>query len=200
MDDFLAEPALLTPAGERILTAAAQLFYAHGIRATGMDAVAEAAETTKKTIYDRFGSKDALVAFYLIRRARRWQHFLDAALDRQPPGPHRIIAVFDALEQWSDGTGRGCAFVNAYAEIGIGIGIDDHPGIAVIRAEKAWMRSRFTALVAEAGIQDAERVASVVQLLYEGAQVIYDVGNVPDALAAARDATRQLLAAEKPAS
>ena len=37
------------------------------------DAPAETAGTTKKTLYDRFGSKDALVALYLLRRAHRWR-------------------------------------------------------------------------------------------------------------------------------
>lgn len=61
----------------------------------------------------------------------------------------------------------------------------DHPGVAVIRAEKAWMRGRFTELVAEAGIGDAERVARIVHLLCEGALVASDVGNDSDAVAAA---------------
>jgi len=195
LNDVLAEPTPLTPAGERIVTAAAELFYTHGIRATGVDTIAEAAGTTKKTLYDRFGSKDALVALYLTRRARRWQMFLAAELDRQPPGPTRVLTVFDALEHWSSTTGRGCAFVKAYAEIGG----NEHPGVAVIRAEKAWMRARFTELVAEAGIRDAERVARIVHLLYEGAMVTSDVGNDPHALAAAREATSQLLANENAA-
>ena len=69
------DPAL-TPAGERLLDAASELFYRRGIRAVGVDLVAETAGTTKKTLYDRFGSKDELVALYLRRRARRWQAFL----------------------------------------------------------------------------------------------------------------------------
>lgn len=195
MIDVLAEPAPLTPAGERIVNAAAELFYARGIRATGVDTIAEAAGTTKKTLYDRFGSKDALVALYLVRRARRWQTFLTDELEQHPAGPTRVLAVFDALQRWSAGLDRGCAFVNAYAEIGS----SDHPGVAVIRAEKAWMRTLFTQLVAAAGIAAADRVAETVHLLYEGALVTSTVGNDPHALAAARDATDQLLATARAA-
>ena len=194
MDDVLAEPAPLTPAGERIMTAASELFYAQGIRATGVDTIAEAAGTTKKTLYDRFGSKDALVALYLIRRARRWQAFLAAELDRHPPGRTRVLAVFDAAERWSSGLNRGCAFVNAYAEIGG----SEHPGVVVIRAEKAWMRTRLTDLVTEAAIHDAERVARIVHLLYEGALVTSTAGNDPRAIATAREATDRLLSLDKP--
>jgi AcrR family transcriptional regulator len=55
----------LTPAARRILDAAAGLFYAQGIHAVGVEAIAAAAHVTKKTLYDRFGSKEALIAAYL---------------------------------------------------------------------------------------------------------------------------------------
>ncbi|MGH3368001.1 MAG: helix-turn-helix domain-containing protein, partial [Nocardioidaceae bacterium] len=62
----------LTPAGERLVEAASELFYRRGIRAVGVDLIAEVAGTTKKTLYDRFGSKDGLVVLYLQRRQHRW--------------------------------------------------------------------------------------------------------------------------------
>ena len=189
MTDVLAAPPPLTPAGERIVAAASELFYAHGIRAVGVDTIAEAAGTTKKTLYDRFGSKDALVALYLVRRARRWQEFLAAELDRHPAGPARLPAVFDAAARWADGQARGCAFVNAYAEVGG----TDHPALPVIRAEKEWMRRLFTELAVEAGAGDVERVAATAHLLYEGALVATTAGNDPSALATAREAVVGLL-------
>lgn len=189
MTDLLTDPAPLTPAGQRIAAAAEDLFYAHGIRAVGVDAIAAAAGTTKKTLYDRFGSKDALVALYLVRRARRWQAFLTADLEHHPSGPARVLAVFDALERWSAGLTRGCAFVNAYAEVGG----TDHPALPVIRAEKAWMRRRIGALVTEIGQPDPDQVASTVHLLYEGALVTSTAGDDPGALAAARQAAARLL-------
>ena len=51
----------MTPAGERILRTASDLFYARGIHATGVETIAQEAGVTKKTIYDCFGSKDALI-------------------------------------------------------------------------------------------------------------------------------------------
>src|SRR5262245_16385092 len=49
----------------RILAVAADLFYRHGIRAVGVEAIAEAAGTNKMTLYRHFASKDELVAAYL---------------------------------------------------------------------------------------------------------------------------------------
>ena len=57
------------PPRERILAAAADLFYRHGIRAVGVEAIAEAAGTNKMTLYRHFESKDELVAEYLRRLA-----------------------------------------------------------------------------------------------------------------------------------
>src|SRR5712664_482587 len=47
---------------ERILAAARELLFCHGIRAVGVDAIAEAAGTNKMTLYRHFASKDELVA------------------------------------------------------------------------------------------------------------------------------------------
>src|SRR5438445_9158474 len=62
---------------ERILSSALDLFYRHGIRAVGVDAIAEAAATNKMTLYRHFASKDLLVAECL----RRWAAETDAAWD-----------------------------------------------------------------------------------------------------------------------
>jgi AcrR family transcriptional regulator len=180
----------MTPVGERLAETAGRLFYAHGIRAVGVDLIAEQAGTTKKTLYDRFGSKDALVTLCLRRRAARWQAVLLAALVQRPrPGPDRVLAVFDALEDWLDEQWRGCAFVNAYAEIGG----TDHPALPVVRAEKAWMGRLFTALTEEAGYDDPDRLGGRLHLLYEGATVLRTAGDDPDAVRLAREAAADLL-------
>jgi AcrR family transcriptional regulator len=54
---------------ERLLSVASELFYRHGIRAIGVERIAEAAETNKVTLYRHFSSKDELVAEYLRRLA-----------------------------------------------------------------------------------------------------------------------------------
>jgi len=53
---------------ERIVAAAARLFYNEGIRAACVDAIAEKAGITKKTLYYHFRSKDELIAAYLESR------------------------------------------------------------------------------------------------------------------------------------
>src|ERR1700731_2290973 len=67
---------------ERILSVASELFYRHGIRAIGVEAIAEAAKTNKMTLYRHFPSKDELVAEYLRQSAKAadscWDRFAQA--------------------------------------------------------------------------------------------------------------------------
>lgn len=183
--------ARLTPAGRRLLDAASDLFYRRGIHAVGVDLIADTAGTTKKTLYDRFGSKDALVALYLQRRAQRWQAFVLDHLARNAPEPglKRVLAVFDALEAWMDHYDRGCGFVNAHAEITEA----DHPALPVIRAEKHWVLDLYTQLVGEAGFEPAAPLGRQLTLVHEGATVARTVGGQPDALDVARSTARTLL-------
>lgn len=181
----------LSVAGERLLGSAADLFYRRGIRAVGVDLIAETAGTTKKTLYDQFGSKDALVALYLERRMLRWQSFVTdwLAAHEPDPGPERVLAVFDALEAWTTEQDRGCAFVNAYAELGG----TDHPGLAVIRAEKTWLRDLYVRLCEEAGLADPAGTGRAVHLVYEGAIVTSTAGGEEDAVRRAREVAARLL-------
>jgi AcrR family transcriptional regulator len=188
--DFEAEP-VLTPAGRRLLDAASALFYARGIRAVGVDLIAEEAGTTKKTLYDCFGSKDALVALYLRRRAMRWQEFLRSRLGETESGNavDRVRRVFDALEEWHEAGARGCAFVNAYAEVGSA----NDPAVDVIRAEKQWMHDLFLRLAGEAGAADPDTAGNLLHLVYEGALVQATAGGDPGAIGRARAAVSGVL-------
>jgi AcrR family transcriptional regulator len=181
----------LTEAGTRLLEAASDLFYDRGVRAVGVDLIAETAGTTKKTLYDRFGSKDALVALYLLRRAHRWREYLlsrltETNLDGGPAGgAAQVLLVFEVLETWMGTQRRGCAFVNAYAELGG----SDHPAVPVIRAEKAWMRALFDTLTGDVAL------GAHLHLLYEGTLVVLTAGANPSAAVEARRSVEVVMAA-----
>jgi AcrR family transcriptional regulator len=186
------EAKRLTPAGERILTAASALFYARGIRTVGVDAIADAAEVTKKTLYDRFGSKDNLIAAYLEERNRVWHLFLDEQLAaRAPRTPEEVIlALFAALTDWLAVSQRGCGFINASVELAA----PDHPAMPVIVAQKQWMRSEFMAQAALGGFADVQELADRLLLLHEGALVCFRVAAMEYAPEVAYRAAADLLA------
>lgn len=188
----------LTPGARRALDAASRLFYAHGIHAVGVDRIAAEAGVTKKTLYDRFGSKEQIVVEYLAGRDERWRALLDERLAAAPSSPaEHVLAVFDASRAWAEANGaRGCSMINAHAEI------DDpaHPAYAVITGQKAWMLELFTSLAREflapgeaTASEKADRLARTLMLLHEGALVAHGLGVFPDAFGLARDQARAVL-------
>ena len=151
---------------ERILEAAQELFYWHGIRATGVDEVAAQAGVAPTTLYRVFASKDDLVAAYVERNDRGYRAWFDEAAggdDRDPR--ERILSVFDALrDQTRPESCRGCPFVMALTEF-------PDPELAQNRgavALKAWVRGRFGELARELGADDPELLADQLTLAMEG--------------------------------
>jgi AcrR family transcriptional regulator len=192
--------APLTPGARRVLDAASELFYARGIHVVGVDAIAASAGVTKKTIYDRFGSKEHLVVAYLQHRDARWREHLAARLDRTPePGIDRVLAVFDAAVTWADAnTPKGCSAINARAELGAGdLGDEDdgHDVLPEVMRQKAWMLALLHDLCREAAVADPAATSRSLMLIYEGGLVTLGMGTFGQPMAVARDAARALLQA-----
>lgn len=175
-----------------MLEVAGKLFYANGIHAVGVDSIAAAAGVTKKTLYDRFGSKEALVAQYLSARDERWRAHVRSVVERsaRTAPARRPLLVFDALAGWmATENPRGCAFVNAHAELPDGA----HPGRDVIRAQKEWMLGYLRSLVEAARLRNPARLSESLFVLLEGATVAASLDVVPDAVTGAKRVAKQLL-------
>ena len=133
------------PARDRLLKAAADLFYAHGIAATGIDAITEQAGVAKKSLYNNFASKDELVLTYLTERHQEWLelHRLRAAEART--ARDRVLAVFDAYIDHAEAAYthgfRGCGLLNAAAELPAGA-----PGRAAVREHKEQVEAILAAV------------------------------------------------------
>jgi AcrR family transcriptional regulator len=157
------------PPRARILVAAADLFYRHGIRAVGVDAIAEAADTNKMTLYRHFASKDELVAEYLRQSAdaadRCWQRFAQA----HPGDPLAQLCVWleEMARHLAEPNERGCALANAAIELPD----KDHPARRVIEEYKKAQWARLARLAEEAGLSEPEMLADELYLLLEGARV-----------------------------
>src|SRR5262249_22196811 len=142
------------PPRERILAAARELFYRHGIRAVGVEAIAEAAATNKMTLYRHFGSKDELIATYLTVLAKEGDDVC-ATLAREFPGDPN--AQLDGWVQYvetilTDGGERGCAIANAAVELRE----IEHPARQIIDDYKTRKRDRLVALFREARYDDPD--------------------------------------------
>src|SRR5207302_4942371 len=145
------------PPRERILAVAADLFYRHGIRAVGVEAIAEAAGTNKMTLYRHFQSKDELVAEYLRQSAKAADACWDQ-LEQLHPGDElaQLRTWFrEVAEHVADSDQRGCALANAAIELPE----KTHPARRVIEEYKSAVRSRLIRLAQTAGLREPEMLA-----------------------------------------
>jgi AcrR family transcriptional regulator len=151
-------------ARERLLEAADDLFYRVGVQTVGIDRVIEQAGVAKASLYNTFGSKEALVEAYLEGRRVRIADRVMRHVSAYDAPRDRILAVFDALaEMVQQPTYRGCAFALASAEA-------PSDGLVVHAAAsyRSWVRTLFTDLAREAGAADPELLARQLHLLYDG--------------------------------
>src|ERR1044071_4421276 len=104
-------------ARERLLEAAEELFYEEGVNTVGIDRVIERAGVAKASLYNTFGSKEALIRSYLAARHEARRARIMETLARYDTPRAKLLGVFDALGEIIAEAGfRGCAFLRATAE------------------------------------------------------------------------------------
>ena len=112
------------PARERLLKAAAELFYRDGVGATGIDTITAHAGVAKMSLYNNFSSQSDLVKAYLDARLEEWHVLFRERLEKAETPRERLLAVFDSYVDHAElayGWGfRGCGLLNAAAELPVG--------------------------------------------------------------------------------
>lgn len=154
---------------EKILVTASELFYSQGIRATGVEAIAKAANTTKMSLYKYFPSKDALVLAFLRKRDEDFRSWFVAQVDAKAADPKdKLLAIFDVIGEWIDiPEFRGCAFINASAEFAL----EGNPVHQLSAEFYDKFRHYIADLAGQCGAKSPESLALQLSLLVEGAIV-----------------------------
>jgi AcrR family transcriptional regulator len=180
--------ALVDPTREHLLDTAERLFYANGIQAVGMDELRQDSGVPLKRIYQLYSGKADIIVAFLHRRDVRWRHALSAHVDQVQDPRERVLAVFDWLHQWfSEPDFRGCAWINAYGELG-----GTNPAVVdEVRRHKDAFRRYVTRLTLDAG--GSRPTATAICLLAEGAMVTAGIQSSPKAAKDARRAAEALL-------
>lgn len=163
-----AMPHSQSPTRKRIVDAATKLFYGEGIGRVSVDAVAEKAGLTKRTLYYHFRSKDDLVTAYLeereqpnLRRMTGWFKDADGGLAT------KVEAIFSNLAREVRSTKwKGCAFLRTSAEL---VGLPGHPAVKVTARHKEDFENWLTGEIAARGVPDAAELSRQVMLLINGA-------------------------------
>ncbi|GAB2817288.1 TetR/AcrR family transcriptional regulator [Comamonas piscis] len=159
---------------ERILVAAHALFYQEGIRATGVDKIIDQASVSKVTFYRQYPSKDELIRAYLDYRHGLWMSWFETSLTQAlHAGAPAAQALSTTLRAWfSRADFRGCAFLNAAAELGS----SDPEILKVVRQHKQEMAAVLDSLMASDGVP----VGPALSLLIDGAIVHAQMGQPLD--------------------
>ncbi|HJZ22123.1 MAG TPA: helix-turn-helix domain-containing protein [Bradyrhizobium sp.] len=155
------------PTSDRIIAAASKLFYSEGIRAVSVDAVAEQAGVTKRTLYYHFRSKDDLVAAYLAARDqpnlalfKQWFDEANGSVAAKVQNIFVNLARSARHPKW-----RGCGFLRTTAELA---NLPGHPAIRIGAAHKKkfenWLRDVFEA----EGMRDPSQLSRQILLLLDG--------------------------------
>jgi AcrR family transcriptional regulator len=130
------------PVRQRLLNAAAELFYRDGVGATGIDAITAHAGVAKMSLYNNFASKADLVNAYIEGRRTEWRELLEERLKTASTPKERVLAVFDSYVDHAacayERGFRGCGLLNAAAELPIG-----DPGRASVAAQKDEVEELF---------------------------------------------------------
>jgi len=185
------------PTKDRIVAAANKLFYDEGIRGVSVDAVAEKAGVTKRTLYYHFKSKDDLIAAYLEGRDQPNLALFKRWFEETRGGiAAKVQSIFDNLARsarhpkW-----RGCGFLRTSAELA---NMPGHPAIKIGAAHKkkfeAWLKVEFEA----AKLKDAALLARHIALLLDGSFATVLLHRDPAYMEAAGVAAHKLVSMAKP--
>jgi AcrR family transcriptional regulator len=141
------------------------LFHRRGIRAVGIDTIAEMANTNKTTLYRHFTSKDDLIMECLRSRAEEArQSWAEIEASNPEDGLAQLrFWVVRVLKRLANDC-RGCEFTNTAVELTE----EDHPARTFIGDFKTEYRNWLAKLCHKAGIARAELLADTLSILLEG--------------------------------
>jgi len=156
-----------SPARQRLLNAARELFYREGIHSVGVDRIIEAAGVTRATMYKQFDGKEGLVLAYLDGEDPQLRGlFAQAAGESSDPLVLLDLTIAGIEHDIRERHTRGCPFINAAAEYP-----DDGPVRALIADHREWFRATLRQLADAAGLTDPDDVAASLVLLRDAALV-----------------------------
>ncbi|WP_349904819.1 TetR/AcrR family transcriptional regulator [Parafrigoribacterium humi] len=171
-----------SPARERIVTSAYELFAKRGVRDVGVDELIHHSGVAISTFYRHFSSKDDLVLAFLARREQLWTlGLVESEARRRGQTPSgRLLAIFDVFDEWFQRDDyEACSFINVLLEMG-----SDHPiGRASIEY-LSHIRDIIRRLGEEAGLRDLDDFVWSWHILMKGSIISAAEGDRTAALRA----------------
>ncbi|MFF7754519.1 TetR/AcrR family transcriptional regulator [Streptomyces sp. NPDC007971] len=150
---------------DRLLDAAAQLFYRDGV-SVGIEALCRTAGVSKRSMYQLFDSKDEMLAASLEKRIPRYEALLAPADPDSVTPRERILYVFEQVEKAAADPGYlGCPYLAVLVELKD----PGHPASQVARAVKEDLKALFRTQAERGGAHDPDLLARQLMLIFDGA-------------------------------
>lgn len=176
------------------MEAAGELFYREGLHAITADRVAGHAGLTKPTIYNLFGSKDALVLETLQRRGKQIRDHIEQRAAAHGDPQRKLAEVLQVHAEMLTSEGfHGCPLILAAVQ-----SPDSDQARALALAHKTWLRTLLAQFARRAGMKSPDALASSLVLILEGAAAMSAVQPADLVVKHARSASRALIAAHTP--
>jgi len=196
----MARPKDSQETRQRLLAAADEVFYAHGIRNSSVDEVAKRAGLTKRTLYYHFPSKDDLASAYVKQRSDlTLARQIGAASSVAGPFTAKVAALFDSVERSATKAGwNGCPFIRTAGEF-----VDEprHEAVRHASLQKKNLEAWFQAELVKDGYAGHQLLARQLMVLVDGAVAQMLLHRDPAYAQAAKQAAAVLLgSARRPAA
>jgi AcrR family transcriptional regulator len=177
---------------DRILRIAAEVFYQHGYRATGVDAVAKAAGITKATLYHHFKDKEELIEESLRFLSQYHRGNYVKAWNKKGLSPKRKLTVlFDEMHQaFKSEDFFGCPFINASGEYPE----RESRARKVCEEHYQYLIAQLEIFAREAGLTKPREVAESIASLIAGGYTSWFVGGVKNAAIRAKKTAELVIA------
>ena len=184
----------INPTRKRLVDAATKLFYAEGIGRVSVDAVAEKAGLTKRTLYYHFKSKDDLIAAYLdgrdqpnLEQMAGWFDAAAGAADKKVEAIFTNLARVARHPKW-----KGCGFLRTAAELAA---MPGHPAVKAGARHKTNFEKWLAEALSSHNVGEAKMLAREIVLLMDGAFSSMLIHHNPDYINAAGHAAATLIRA-----
>lgn len=184
-------------ARDRIIETALNLFYKQGYLATGINQIIAESQVAKATFYAHFPSKEALCIAYLQARHKIWMGWLTTGLQSDATPKEKLLGIFFFLERWmQESDYRGCAFLNIASEVPLRGSEIRNEVVKHKDGLRKYIRETIVDIFRSGqGVTtiDAEKMATTVYVLVEGAIVSSQNYSASWPIETAREAVEILL-------
>lgn len=177
----------------RILDTAAKVFYKHGYKATGVEAISKAVDITKATLYHHFQNKDELIEETLQYLSELHRSNYTKAWNRKGLSPtDRLTILFDEMHLFfKEPDCYGCPFINAASEY-----TDrDSPVRRVCENHYNFLTDHLEQFARDANLVKPRAVAEQIAGCIAGAYTTWFVGGLKDAAKQGKKTAELIIAA-----